>query len=95
VAAIDIRENLPEYFLQLFEKISCGQKNLATSDIFDNFSEDSVQSRNNVPHFDGWLIFLAYFAPSSLQLMSEPKARTKNFHFGNFFVAPTDSLISL
>jgi hypothetical protein len=27
--------------------------------------------------------------------MSEPKARTNFFHFGNFFIAPTDSLISL
>jgi hypothetical protein len=32
--------------------------------------------------------------PLKLQLMSEPKARTKTFRVGNFFVAPTDSLIS-
>jgi hypothetical protein len=40
---VPIRENLPQYFLQFFTKISCGKKNFATSAIFSNFSVDSVQ----------------------------------------------------
>jgi hypothetical protein len=66
------------------KKISCGQKNFATSDILNNFSEDSVQSRNNVPHFGGWLIFFAYFAPSSSQLFAVQQAQFVFFCFGKF-----------